>query len=663
MLHRMPLSRLIPRENAEGTVPDSAFISRASSSQALIQTTIATNYDNLTMKLMQMKRDKERKIVARRDATLEAMNGMAERSAEEAEATRQEISMMKGEKTERTIRVPREKKAEETTAKQEATTTRKGALQQEKEASAIEAILARAEAALKKKEDQEAKIVVPALKRKEHQEANKKQQEEAKIIRDEHKKQSKGQHGYIVDSHIDLQDDNDLFDNNVDFEKGKAVQEEPDDPIEYGDMCLHDSDEDKVQDFGCTMLHRMPLSRLIPRENAEGTVPDSAFISRASSSQALIQTTIATNYDNLTMKLMQMKRDKERKIVARRDATLEAMNGMAERSAEEAEATRQEISMMKGEKTERTIRVPREKKAEETTAKQEATTTRKGALQQEKEASAIEAILARAEAALKKKEDQEAKIVVPALKRKEHQEANKKQQEEAKIIRDEHKKQSKGQHGYVQDFGCTMLHRMPLSRLIPRENAEGTVPDSAFISRASSSQALIQTTIATNYGNLTMKLMQMKRDKERKIVARRDATLEAMNGMAERRAEEAEATRQEISMMKAEQTKRTIRVPREKKVEETTAKQEATTRRKAALQQEKEASAIEAILARAQAALKKKEDQEAKIVVPALKRKEHQEENKKQQEEAKIIRDEHKKQSKGPHGYVRAQEAQKSELV
>ncbi|KAE8773566.1 hypothetical protein D1007_54186 [Hordeum vulgare] len=187
--------------------------------------------------------------------------------------------------------------------------------------------------------------------------------------------------------------------------------------------------QEQVQDFGCTMLHRMPLSRLIPRENAEGTVPDTAFISRASSSQALIQTTIATKYGNLTMKLMQMKRDKERKIVARRDATLEAMNGMAERRAEEAEATRQEISMMKAEQTERTIRVPREKKAEETTAKQEATTTRKVALQQEKEASAIEAILARAEAALKKKEDQEAKIVVPALKRKEHQEANKKQQE------------------------------------------------------------------------------------------------------------------------------------------------------------------------------------------------------------------------------------------
>ena len=50
----------------------------------------------------------------------------------------------------------------------------------------------------------------------------------------------------LVDSDIDLQDDDDLFDKNVDCEKGKgkAVQEEPDDPTEDGDMYLLDYDED-----------------------------------------------------------------------------------------------------------------------------------------------------------------------------------------------------------------------------------------------------------------------------------------------------------------------------------------------------------------------------------------------------------------------------------
>ena len=49
-----------------------------------------------------------------------------------------------------------------------------------------------------------------------------------------------------------------------------------------------------------------------------------------------------------------------------------------------------------------------------------------------------------------------------------------------------------------------------------------------------------------------MKLLKMKRDKEREMAARRDEALEAMNEMVERRAEEAEAKRQEIAIKRAE---------------------------------------------------------------------------------------------------------------
>ena len=59
-------------------------------------------------------------------------------------------------------------------------------MQQEKEAKAI---AAKAEAALKRKEEQEAKRAEAALKRKEDQEAKRKQQEEAKRRRAEEKKQ------------------------------------------------------------------------------------------------------------------------------------------------------------------------------------------------------------------------------------------------------------------------------------------------------------------------------------------------------------------------------------------------------------------------------------------------------------------------------------------
>ena len=156
----------------------------------------------------------------------------------------------------------------------------------------------------------------------------------------------------------------------------------------------------------------------------------------------------------------------------------------------------------------------------------------------------------------------------------------------------------------VQDFGCTMLLKMQQSRPVPREETEGTLPDSSFILHASSSQASTHTTTATNGGNLTMKLLKMKRDKERQMAARRDEALEAMNEMAERRAEEAEAKRQEIAIKRAEKAARRRRAAKEKKAEETAA-------RKAALQEEKEARAIEAIAAKAEAAMKRREEQEA----------------------------------------------------
>ena len=120
----------------------------------------------------------------------------------------------------------------------------------------------------------------------------------------------------------------------------------------------------------------------------------------------------------------------------------------------------------------------------------------------------------------------------------------------------------------VQDFGCTMLHRMQQARPVPREYTETIVPDSAFISLTASSEATSQTTTATTDGSLTMKLLKMKKDKERQMAARRDAALEAMNELAEKRAEEAEAKRQEIALRKAEQAARRRRAVKEKKAEE-----------------------------------------------------------------------------------------------
>ena len=69
-------------------------------------------------------------------------------------------------------------------------------------------------------------------------------------------------------------------------------------------------------------------------------------------------------------------------------------------------------------------------------------------MQQEKEAKAIEAIAAKAEAILKRKEEQEAKRAEASLKRKEDQEAKRKKQEEDKRRRAEQKKQA-GPSGHV----------------------------------------------------------------------------------------------------------------------------------------------------------------------------------------------------------------------
>ena len=68
----------------------------------------------------------------------------------------------------------------------------------------------------------------------------------------------------------------------------------------------------------------------------------------------------------------------------------------------------------------------------------------------------------------------------------------------------------------VQDFGCTMLHRMQQARPLPRDCNETTVPDSTFVSMEANSQATTQTTTATTSttdGNLTMKPLKKKKDK------------------------------------------------------------------------------------------------------------------------------------------------------
>ena len=52
----------------------------------------------------------------------------------------------------------------------------------------------------------------------------------------------------------------------------------------------------------------------------------------------------------------------------------------------------------------------------------------------------------------------------------------------------------------VQDFGRTMLHEMQQARPVPREYIETIVPDSTFISLATSSQVTAYTTTTTMMG-------------------------------------------------------------------------------------------------------------------------------------------------------------------
>ena len=75
-----------------------------------------------------------------------------------------------------------------------------------------------------------------------------------------------------------------------------------------------------------------------------------------------------------------------------------------------------------------------------------------------------------------------------------------------------------------------MVQRMQMSRPAPRIESTDVVTDSTFISNAfAESQGASNSTTATKDANLTMKLVQMKREKDRKMAASRDAALEAMN--------------------------------------------------------------------------------------------------------------------------------------
>ena len=98
-----------------------------------------------------------------------------------------------------------------------------------------------------------------------------------------------------------------------------------------------------------------------------------------------------------------------------------------------------------------------------------------------------------------------------------------------------------------------MLEKMFLSR--PQATVESTdvVSDSAFITNSYiQAEGASTTTTATTHANLTLKLLHMKREKDRQMAATRDAALEAMNKAIERRAEEAEAKRLEIHQKKLE---------------------------------------------------------------------------------------------------------------
>ena len=79
-----------------------------------------------------------------------------------------------------------------------------------------------------------------------------------------------------------------------------------------------------------------------------------------------------------------------------------------------------------------------------------------------------------------------------------------------------------------------MLERMQHLRPSPRVEATDVVSDSTFITNAAQQQTTTTCTTATRDANLTLKLLQMKRDKDREMSERRDAALEAMNESLER---------------------------------------------------------------------------------------------------------------------------------
>ena len=139
-------------------------------------------------------------------------------------------------------------------------------------------------------------------------------------------------------------------------------------------------------------------------------------------------------------------------------------------------------------------------------------------------------------------------------------------------------------------YEVTMLERMQQQKPVPRLESTGVITDSTFISNsAAAAQPATVRTTATTHANLTLKLLQMKRDRERENAARRDAVLEAMNEAAEKRAEEAELKRQELQQRKDEAAARRREAAKEKKELEKAAKREAADLEKAAKREAAEA--------------------------------------------------------------------------
>ena len=169
-----------------------------------------------------------------------------------------------------------------------------------------------------------------------------------------------------------------------------------------------------------------------------------------------------------------------------------------------------------------------------------------------------------------------------------------------------------------------MLQRMHLSMPSPRMESRDVITESAFISNAfAQAEGRTSSTTATEGANLTMKLLQMKRDKDREMAAKRDAALEAMNESIERRAQEAEAKRQEIHQKKLEKQASRRAAAAEKRKLQAAEKQaalevvkqqkrEEADARKAYCQQQKEMKALEAAAKKAELGAKRAEQAAAK---------------------------------------------------